>query len=733
MQEKYAILKKLAHQRARDEVSQILNLGEKDIIQNFMDAKIKAFESDIVIEELKLDKKRSDELASKFSSILQEIAIGYVVCDKNGAILSANKLGQKAFNIPSLEKSAGRPLALSIAYEERTRFLDWHSRVIAGMGENETTFKTMGDSLASVAAKMLSNGELLISVIDVTKSQSELKLLHLIKLGFDNSTDSIIITDENVKIIYVNTAFVRSTGYSKHEAIGKNPSMLKSGIYGHDFYEKLWQEISDSGSWKGQIADKNKSGKLSIHQTNITAIKDGNKTTNYIAIFSDITEHNEMNEKILELSIYDPLTRLPNRQMFKNRIEELCVSKFGSQEGFTLMFVDLDNFKYINDTYGHSFGDELLIEVSRRLKHVVRRTDLVARLGGDEFTIILEGLIDTAGIQTVAEGIVSALCDDIRLSIGQSVNISCSIGIAVYPNDARSNEDLLKYADIAMYKAKEEGKNRYFFYNEKMSTQSIRLSRLKNVLPGAEKHGEIYLKYQPLFCTKTLQAVGMEALARWHNVSFGEVSPFEFITMAEKTGYIRTLGKWLYESACNEMSDSGLYVSNLKELAINVSGVQLKEADFVSEILAITNKSSLTPKNIVLEVTESVLIENMGIAVIKLEELREMGFRIALDDFGTGYSSLSYLQKLPIDIVKVDKSFVDHIHTDKKSMDIVKTIITLSHHLGKKTVAEGVEYKEQAELLIEADCDILQGYLFSKPIKLKYFDLYMDGSKILKI
>jgi diguanylate cyclase (GGDEF)-like protein/PAS domain S-box-containing protein len=728
--DKYAILKKIAHQKAKDEAARLGALGSFGMEKALIDLRLKAFEQEVIIEELRIERRKVEELASKYASILNQLPMGYVVCDSNAIITDANEQGFKNFSVHSLEKSVGRPLALSILFEDRTKFLTWFGRVSGGMTNNDCTFRTVGDGIISVKASLLPSGEIILVSQDVSKPQAELKLLHLIKNAVESSNDSVIITDANVKITYANNSFANVTGFTRQEVLGKNPSILKSGMYGQEFYEKMWHDITTNGYWKGQIADRNKDGKLSVHQTNISAVKENDKIINYIAIFSDVTEQNEMNEKILELSIYDTLTRLPNRLMFKNHIEDLCKSRFSTSDGFSLLFIDLDNFKYVNDTYGHSFGDELLVEVSRRLKRVVRKSDFVARFGGDEFLVLLEDELDTVSIQSVADSIISALREDVKLSIGQRVNIGSSIGIAVYPTDARNYEELVKYADIAMYKAKEDGKNRYFFYNEQMSAQSERISKLKNILPGAENCGEIYMKYQPLFCTKTLRAIGVEALARWNNVQFGEVPPFEFITLAEKTGHIRQLGSWLYKNACQEMRATGLYEAEFTELAINISGVQLKDGGFVENIINFTKDGGMDASNIVLEVTETMLIENLSTARYKLEMLREQGFRVALDDFGTGFSSLSYLQKLPIDIVKIDKSFIDNIHKDKKSMDIVETIIALSHDLGKSVVAEGVEEKLQAELLIAVECDILQGYLFSQPVKAKYLKHHIDAEKI---
>jgi len=722
MEDKYAILKKLAHQKAKDEVGQLFNQDPASVEGKLVELKLKNFEQEIFIEELKHDKSKVEKLSAKYSDILKKLSTGYIICDQHGSIEDMNTKAASILSIPPLEKSYGRPLSLSICFDYRTKFLQWLSAVTVNGSDDALILKGMNENILSFNASKLNDTEIILTIEDISKAQKELEMLHLIKKAFDETRESIIITDENVKIIYANRAFSDTTGYQKHEVVGRNPSMLKSGIYGSDFYEKMWSSINSNGFWRGEIADKKKDGSLSIHRSDITAIKQGGKVINYIAIFSDITKEHTMNERILELSVYDALTRLPNRNMFINKIEEMCASRFTGEEGFSLMFVDLDNFKFVNDTFGHSFGDELLIEVSRRLKNMLRKSDLVARLGGDEFVIILEGTTATTTLQIVADNIVKTVSSDIKLSIGESVNVGCSIGISVYPLDARNYEDLIKYADMAMYKAKEGGKNQYCFYNEKMSEQSVRLSKIKTVLKNAEKYGEVYLKYQLQYCAKTLKPYGVEALARWNNVQYGEVSPLEFITIAEQNGYIKELGSWIYSEALREMANSDFFRKNLKEIAINISGSQIKEKNFVNDIITMTKNSGLDTKNIVLEVTETMLVENLSLAGDKLETLRGEGFKVALDDFGTGFSSLSYLQKLPIDIVKIDKSFVDNIVADKKSRDIVGAVIELAHCLDKSTVAEGVESKEQAELLAEAGCDLLQGYYFSKPIKPRYFE-----------
>ncbi len=721
MEDKYAILKKLAQQKAKDEIRNIAMGSLPEIEKSYIDLKLRVFEQEIVIEELKHDKVKVESLVSKYSGILNAISIGYIVCDINGTIIETNISAQKMFSLPPLDKAFGRPLSLSIAFEDRGRFLEWLLAFKMQEGMSQCQITSMSERILNIEGSRISRDEVLLSIIDISKNHKETLFLRLIKEAFDKANDAIIITDGDIKVIYANNAFSAITGYEKHEIIGHNPSILKSGIYGKEFYEKFWNDLLKQGSWSGQIADKTKSGKLSVHQTTITAIKNKGEITHYIAIFSDVTKHKEMSEKILEISIYDSLTRLPNRQMLMHKIEELCVAKHTDTSGFAVLFVDLDNFKYINDTFGHSSGDELLIEVAKRLKGCTRKTDTVARFGGDEFIIILEELKETLKIQVVADAIVSALQKDVRLNVGHVVNVSCSVGISVYPLDTRNHEELIKYADIAMYKAKDEGKNRYRFYNNEMSSQSLRISKLKNILKDAEKCGEIYLKYQPIVCAQTLQVKGLETLARWNNVHFGEIPPIEFIALAEQNGHIKNLGRWIIERSCEQIGKGYFKEYGLDELAINISGLQIKESDFITYVANAVKNGGLEPRNLLLEVTETMLIENLSLASRTLGALREMGFRIALDDFGTGFSSLSYLQKLPIDIVKIDKSFIDLILDDKKSMDIVRTIIDLSHCLGKEVIAEGIEHQEQCELLKEAGCDRLQGYLFSKPISPKYF------------
>ncbi len=728
MEDKYAILKKLAHQKAKDEVGNLFNSNLSDVEKNIIELKLKLFEQEIIIEELRHDKSKAEKLSKKYNEILKNISVGYLFCDHNGTINDANTYAKKVLSLPSLEKCFGRPISLSIAFEYRSKFLNWLAQSIPNNAESQITIVAMNGNTLRLYGFKSGEDDFFITIEDISEIKKEISALSLIKKAFDTANDAIIITDGDIKIIYSNQAFSAITGYTKHEIIGQNPSILQSGIYSKDFYEKFWNDLKNYGAWRGELADKKKDGSLSIHRTNITAIKKGEIVTNYIAIFSDVTKEHSANEKILELSIYDALTRLPNRHMFINRVEEMTTSKFSKESGFTLLFMDLDNFKTINDTFGHSFGDELLIEIARRLKNIVRKSDLIARLGGDEFVVLLSELIEPTAIQMIADEIVNSISSDIKLSIGQSVNVSCSIGISVFPIDARNHEDLLKFADMAMYRAKEEGKNRYFFYNTDMSKKSQRISKLKSVLKDAHKHDEIYLMYQPQFSTKEKKIVAIEALARWHNIQYGDVTPIEFITIAEQNNTILELGRYIFDRACEDISQCDFFAKNINELAINISSMQIKGNNFVEETKEMTKRYGLKPQNIVLEVTESVLMQDLYTTGNKLQTLRDEGFKVALDDFGTGYSSLSYLQKLPIDIVKIDKSFVDNIALDSKSKNIIKTIIDLSHSLDKVVIAEGVENSLQAEILISIGCDMLQGFYFSKPIKLKYISHHSSYS-----
>ena len=551
---------------------------------------------------------------------------------------------------------------------------------------------------------------------DITEELKSKKALEIYENVIKNTSEGVVITDKNNNIIFVNKAFCKITKYDEKDVIGKNPSILKSGVHNKKFYQNMWKSLEDTGHWKGEIWNKHKDGTIFPELLSINALKNKNEEIeNYIALFTDISEIKKSEAKMRDMAMHDSLTGLPNRTMMTNMISHSIKSAKRQNELMAIMFIDLDNFKTINDNYGHKEGDNVLIETAKRLKNILREEDMVYRFGGDEFLVTLEHIKNSENIAKIAQKLNQSLQIPYQTN-NYTFYISCSIGIAIYPNDALTPDELIKNADAAMYQAKNRGKNRYSFYSQELGKQIQEELYIENLLREGIKNSEFEIYYQPKIDAKTLQIVGVEALLRWNNSKKGVLTPAKFIPVAEKTGLIIPLGNWVLLEACKQIKkwqDKKSYNGNI---SINISGIQLDNKNLINSIKFALDKSKLSPYYLDLEVTESVLMNDVKHWSNTLDEIRDIGIDISIDDFGTGYSSLSYLRELPVDELKIDKSFIDDMPFDKDACAIVKSIISLAKSLGYKTVAEGVEKEEQQKYLLENGCDIIQGYYYSKPL-----------------
>lgn len=439
--------------------------------------------------------------------------------------------------------------------------------------------------------------------------------------------------------------------------------------------------------------------------------------TTLLGTITDISELKAAHSQLEHLAFYDVLTGLANRRLFRDMLENLLAHTKNFGGGFALLFIDIDHFKHTNDTLGHDAGDKLLVELAKRLKHCVRTTDIVARLGGDEFTIIITDTEDYDAISSIAEKVINELSEPIALG-DQLIRVTASIGIAMAPSDGADAESLIKHADLALYKAKDEGRNNFQFFNDELNQQLIEHLELMRDLREAIADNEFYLNYQPQLNLKTGLIVGLEALIRWNSNTRGFVSPMQFIPVAEETGQIIALGNWVLRTACKQMQqliEQDLVGKDCK-IAVNLSAKQLVEPNLVYQIQATLEECRLPAENLELEITESMLMENITLAIDNLNQLKELGVSIAIDDFGTGYSSLGYLKSLPVHIVKVDRSFVQDIPEDSDDMAITAAVIAMAHELNYLVIAEGLETEDQLTFLSNCNCDIGQGYLFSRPL-----------------
>jgi diguanylate cyclase (GGDEF)-like protein/PAS domain S-box-containing protein len=554
--------------------------------------------------------------------------------------------------------------------------------------------------------------------------------LDLFSHVFESSSEAIVITDAEHNIVVVNLAFTLITGYDLADVMWKNPKLLSSGRQTPEFYQSMWQSINETGRWQGEIWNRRKNGEIFPEWLSISTVKDGNgKVTNYIAIFNDITRRKESEQQIQFLAHYDALTKLPNRTLFADRIQQaLATAKRGAKK-VALLFLDLDRFKSINDSLGHLSGDLLLQSVANRLKSCVREMDTVCRQGGDEFMVLLTEIDKAEDATYIALKIISAM-SDAHLVEDSRLIVTFSIGISIYPDDAADSLLMIKNADAAMYHAKEKGRNNFQFFTPDMNAEASERLVMEGDLRRAVQQNEFVLRYQPQIDNRSGNIVGMEALVRWQHPDKGLISPARFIPIAEDCGLINSIGEWVLKTACiqnKKWQDEGL----LKvPVAVNISALQFHQKNFKESIAQALQESGLEPGYLELEITEGIAIKDIETTVRSLNELKLMGVLISIDDFGTGYSSLSYLKRFPIDKLKIDQSFVCDLTTDADDAAIVQTIISMGHGLRFKVIAEGVETAEQLAFLKEKECDEIQGYYFSKPLTADDFSEYVKSHTV---
>lgn len=540
--------------------------------------------------------------------------------------------------------------------------------------------------------------------------------LELAESVFSESLEGIMICDVDNNIIRINPEFTNITGYSSNEAIGKTPSLIKSGHHSEDFYIHLWQSIKYKGYWKGEITNKHKNGELLVCWQMIKAVKDNlGNVQQYISIFSDITEKKKAEEQIYKLAHHDLITQLPNRVSFQKSLNDSIAFADDAAHQLAVMFIDLDHFKLINDTSGHPAGDELLQQVALRLKKVIGTKNVISRFGGDEFTVLLPYIESTKEVATIANKIIKSLLLPFSI-LSNEVTIGASIGIAIYPDDGKDASTLLSCADNAMYSAKDNGRASCQFYTKQMKVDAHERVLMERELRDALKNGEFLLHYQPQIDIRTNRVIGTEALIRWLHPTKGLIPPNKFIPVAEATGLILPIGQWVIEEACRQLQ---LWIAdgfNDLTMAINLSARQFVQEDLLNIIERTMAVSNIPASKLEFEITESMVMEDIEETIDTLHKIKGIGVQLSIDDFGTGYSSLSYLKRFPLNKIKIDKSFIDGITDNTDDLSIVQAIIGIANSLNLTVIAEGVETVEQYELLTQYHCNEIQGYYFSKPL-----------------
>lgn len=557
---------------------------------------------------------------------------------------------------------------------------------------------------------------------DVTKERQNEERMVLANRIFENTNEGIFITDQHSRIIVVNRAFTTITGYTLEEAKGHTPKILQSGKHDLDFYQAMWAEIKAKDCWQGEVWNRTKRGHLYPEWLMISAVKDehGN-TINYIGTFSDISKIKRSEKKLEYLAHHDPLTKLPNRLKLRAQLDITIRHAMRHQQQVALFFIDLDHFKHVNDSLGHNVGDELLIEVSKRLKFHIRSSDILARWGGDEFIIVMNHCDSFSNLSEIAEKLLATLKHPFNTS-HQELFLGASIGISLFPQDGDDITSLIKNADAAMHQAKVQGRNRYEFYAPKFGEAAMERIKLESELRKAIEQEELVVYYQPQFDMRDGTLVGAEALVRWQHPVDGLISPIKFIPMAEETGLIIQLGEYVLTKACAQLVSWRMCGFHLPTISVNIAGRQIAQRNLVERITHILQTTGCPPHQLELEVTENFIMESVEDAINVLSLLRSHNIKLAIDDFGTGYSSLSYLKRLPVDKLKIDKSFIQETPADSEASAITEAVMTLGQALNLKVVAEGIETASQQQFLMELGCDIAQGYLYGRPEPAEEFE-----------
>ena len=676
----------------------------------------------IILTRMHLRSMRDKQELQAFKFAVQHSDNSIVMTNADRRIVYVNDVFQRTSGYTEQELLGRNPNILKSGEHNREFYDEMNRRLERGEPwEGELINRRKDGSLyyekASIVPVYL-EGRLIYYLaikLDISKYIEQAKALEQSAAVFENTEEAIMITDRRNRITTVNRAFTEMLGYEEEEVIGKDPKILQSGRHGSSFYEEMWTRLAQHGVWHNKIYNKTKSGEIIPFWMTIKAIKDENgEISSYTAIQTDLREIERSQARADFLAYHDSLTGLANRLNLEEYLAHAVKVSKRNRSNLALLFIDLDRFKVINDSLGHHVGDDMLRKVAKRIQSVLRDTDTIARWGGDEFVVILEDIRKKSDPAHIAQKILTIIQAPIAIQ-SYKLQTTASIGISLFPDDGATGAEIIKNADSAMYHAKSLGKNNYHYYTESLSVESHRRLAMEQALQKALEHRELSVVYQPQYHLETRQIVGMEALVRWTHPELGSVSPSEFIPMAEDTGIIVPIGEFVFEEACRAYAAFSAAGMKLESISVNVSSIQFRHEQLLERFTAIAKAHKTPPERIRIEITERYLMEYSISNLSILEEFRRHGFKISIDDFGTGYSSMNYLKQLPLDAIKIDKSFVEELPHNQNDIAITKAIITLSNSLGYTIVAEGVENEAQEQFLKAQGCHFAQGYLFSRP------------------
>ncbi|MES2743455.1 MAG: EAL domain-containing protein [Pseudomonadota bacterium] len=674
------------------------------------------------ISQRKHNEMRIEGLLAEQSAILDNVMFG-VMFVRHRKVVSANRRAEELF---------GFPQGMMAGISTSLLFPSWFD--FDSAGERQYPILAAGQYFSEERQYRRQDGTLFWALVsgcaldperagegsiwvhaDVTERKEAEEKLRLSATVLEHIADGVMVIDVQGVIMAINPAYTQITGYGEDEAVGQDSTLTRSGQHDQQFYLNLWAELVGGGFWRGEIWNLRKNGEVYLEWLTLSAVRDTHGvTTHYVGVFSDITLVKESQQKLDHLAHHDPLTSLPNRLLFHDRLQHAIRHAARDDEQLAILFIDLDRFKNVNDTLGHHIGDELLKQVARQLSSKLREGDTLARLGGDEFIVLLENVDGQYGASLVAEKLVSMFEQPFMVA-DHELFVTCSVGISLFPNDAADLNMLIRNADVAMYQAKARGRNGFQFYAPSMTGEGVERLRLETFLRRSIEKNEIYLNYQPQVEIDSGRLIGVEALVRWDHPELGLVAPVRFIPLAEDTGFINQLGKWVLFEACRQMvrwQQAGLVVP---KIAVNLSVKQFERGSIVNMVADILRETGLEPQRLQLEVTESVIM-NTGDAMGFINDLHSIGVGLAIDDFGTGYSSLAYLKKLPVQTLKIDRSFIKDISTDPNDEAIAIAIIQLGKSMNLSVIAEGVETEQQAAFLLRHGCNLAQGYFYGRPV-----------------
>ena len=678
---------------------------------------------------------REEELC-KLMLAVQQSPAGVVITDTKGTIEFVNPKFTEMTGYTSAEVVGQSPRVLKSDKHDAQFYRDLWDTITSGrVWRGEFCNKRKDGSLywesSSIAPVRNERNEVTNFVAvkeDITSKVRDREKLRLQSGALSAAANSIFITDKQGRIIWANAAFCRMSGYSFDELDGQTPRILKSGKHDDSFYKRLWKTIESGHVWCDEVVECRKNGELYTVQQTITPLTNGRgEITHYIAVHEDITVRKDSEARIQRMAYYDALTGLANRVELQNRLEQAVRQADRYSHSLAIHYIDLDRFKLVNDSLGHAVGDALLQEVARRLKDCLRASDTAARIGGDEFAVLQPEVADLEGVSVLARKILSAMAAPFWFA-EREVRISSSIGISVFPVDGNRPEELLKNADLAMYLAKDEGRNNFQFFTSSLNAQIRDRLALEADLRSAIANGKFVLYYQPQVNLRSLRLTGMEALIRWKHPTRGWVPPSLLIEVAEECGLIHELTRWVLEEACTQNAAWQAAGLPYCRVAVNVSSANFNHGDLCQVVADVLERTQLAPQYLELEVTETLLLQDEYI-MKAMPLLKKMGVVLSIDDFGTGYSSLKYLRQLPVEKLKIDKSFVDGLPDTQDDAIIARAIIDLGHALGHTVIAEGVESEEQLAYLRDHGCDEGQGYLFGRPMPAEHFEAVLERQR----